>query len=481
MRKGGIDRRRFLRASVVGGAAASVSSAEPPQSAGAPARDVTRRLAAWAVSSRKEDVPAAIRREALRTVLNWTGCAVGGSRHETVDIAIRALKPFSGPAQASVLGRKERLDVLNASLMNGISSHIFDFDDTDLRTIVHPAAPVAPALLALAEYRPCSGADFLHALVVGVEVECRIANAVYPQHYDIGWHITGTVGPFGAAAAAGKVLGLSEQQMVWALGLAATQPVGLREMFGTMTKSFHPGRASQNGLMAAFLAAQNFTSSDQPIEATRGWANVLSTARNYGQITDKLGQQYQIAFNSYKPFPCGVVIHPAVDGALQLRTENHLTGDRIDRIDLRVHPLVLELTGKKAPRTGLDAKFSIFHAVAAAMVYGRLDEPAFSDEAVHDPAVVALRGRVGATVDSAIAEDQVRIAVLLKDGRQLDKFIEHAIGSAGNPMTDAQLETKFKGLVDGVLLGSRADRLIEFCWKLEQAPDAAQLAHLATA
>ncbi|MGA7238681.1 MAG: MmgE/PrpD family protein, partial [Bryobacteraceae bacterium] len=328
MRRGRIDRRGFLRASAIGGAAASISSAEPLQSAGAPARDVTRRLAAWAVSSRKEDVPAAIRREALRTVLNWTGCAVGGSRHETVEIAIRALKPFSGPAQASVLGRKERLDVLNASLMNGISSHIFDFDDTDLRTIVHPAAPVAPALLALAEYRPCSGADFLHALIVGVEVECRIANAVYPQHYDIGWHITGTVGPFGAAAAAGKLLGLSEQQMLWALGLAATQPVGLREMFGTMTKSFHPGRASQNGVMAAFLAQQNFTSSDQPIEAARGWANVLSTARDYRKITDNLGQQYQIAFNSYKPFPCGVVIHPAADGLLQLRAENRLTADR---------------------------------------------------------------------------------------------------------------------------------------------------------
>ena len=254
MKSGEIDRRGFLRASAIAGAAASVSAAEPPQPAVTPPHDVTRLLAAWAVSSRKEDVPAAIRREALRTVLNWTGCAVGGSRHEAVDIAIRTLKPFSGPEQASVLGRKERLDVLNASLMNGISSHVFDFDDTDLRTVVHPAAPAAPALLALAEYRPCSGSDFLHALVVGVEVECRIANAVYPQHYDIGWHITGTVGPFGAAAAAGKVLGLSEQQMVWALGLAATQPVGLREMFGTMTKSFHPGRASQNGLMAALLA-----------------------------------------------------------------------------------------------------------------------------------------------------------------------------------------------------------------------------------
>lgn len=481
MRKAKIDRRGFLRASAIGGAAASVASAEPPQVSGAPARDVTRRLAAWAVSSRKEDVPAAIRREALRTVLNWTGCTVGGSRHETVEIAIRALKPFSGLPQASVLGRKDRLDVLHASLMNGISSHIFDFDDTDLRTIVHPAGPVAPALLALAEYRPFSGADFLHALIVGVEVECRIATAVYPRHYDVGWHITGTVGPFGAAAAAGKVLGLSEQQMVWALGLAATQPVGLREMFGTMTKSFHPGRASQNGLVAALLAGQNFTSSDQPIEAARGWANVLSTARNYQEITEKLGDRYQIAFNSYKPFPCGVVIHPAIDGSLQLRAENRLTADRIDRIELRVHPLVLELTGKKAPRTGLESKFSVYHAVAAAMVYGRVGEPEFSDRAARDPAVQALSERVSTTVDPTIAEDQVRIAIVLKDGRRLEKFIEHAIGSARNPMTDAQLEAKFRGLAEGVLPGEGAGRLIDFCWNLEKAADAGQLARLAAA
>jgi len=406
---------------------------------------------------------------------------VGGSAHETVGIAIRALKPFSGPAQAAVLGRKERLDVLNASLMNGISSHVFDFDDTDLRTIVHPAGPVAPAVLALAEYRPLSGADFLHALIIGVEVECRIANAVYPQHYDIGWHITGTVGPFGAAAAAGKVLGLSEQQMVWALGLAATQPVGLREMFGTMTKSFHPGRASQNGLTAALLAGQNFTSSDQPLEAARGWASVLSTARNYHEITDQLGDRYQIAFNSYKPFPCGVVIHPAIDGCLQVRAENHLTADRIERIELRVNPLVLELTGKKAPQTGLEGKFSVYHAAAAAMVYGRMGEPAFSDQAVRDPAVVALRQRVSATVDPSIGEDQVRLAVVLKDGRRLGKFIEHAIGSARNPMSDAQLEGKFKGLAGPILPADRVNRLIDFCWNLEHARDASQLARLGAA
>ena len=233
-----IDRRRFLGATALAGAAPYATPVLAEETAATP--DVTRQLARYVVASRREDVPGAVRKEAARTLLNWAGCAVGGSRHETVDIAIRALAPFSGAAQATVLGRKERLDVLHTSLMNGISSHIFDFDDTHLRTIVHPAGPVASAILALSEYRLVSGADFLHALILGAEVECRIANAVYPAHYDAGWHITGTVGPFGAAAAAGKLLNLSEQQMTWALGLAAAQPVGLREMFGTMTKSFHP-------------------------------------------------------------------------------------------------------------------------------------------------------------------------------------------------------------------------------------------------
>jgi 2-methylcitrate dehydratase PrpD len=158
-----------------------------------------------------------------------------------------------------------------------------------------------------------------------------------------------------------------------------------------------------------------------------------------------------------------------------------LTADRIDRIDLRVHPLVLELTGKKAPRTGLESKFSVYHAVAAAMVYGRVGEPEFSDRAVRDPAVIALRERVSATVDRAIGADQVRIAIVLKDGRRLDKFIEHAIGSARNPITDAQLEAKFKSLAEGVLPAGRAMRLIDFCWNMEKAADAAQLARLAAA
>jgi 2-methylcitrate dehydratase PrpD len=299
--------------------------------------DVSRKIAKYVVSGTYEELPLAVRKEARRTLVNWVGCAVGGSRHETLDAAISALGPFSGPPQATVLGRRERMDILHAALMNGISSHVFDFDDTHLKTVIHPAGPVVSALLALSEFRPVSGKDFLNAMVLGIEVECRIGNAVYPAHYDRGWHITGTAGVFGSAAASGRVLGLSEQQMVWALGLAATQPVGLREMFGSMTKSFHPGRAAQNGLTAALLASRNFTSSEVGIEGKSGWANVLSTTRNYAEITENHGKSYQVLLNTYKPFACGIVIHPTIDACLQLRREHTLTVDQIARIDLRRH------------------------------------------------------------------------------------------------------------------------------------------------
>jgi 2-methylcitrate dehydratase PrpD len=475
-----INRRGFLRTSALAAPVASaVSSATPPQQQAEIAKDVTRSLARYVVSARTEDLPAGVRKEAVRTLLNWVGCAVGGSRHEAVDIAIHALSPFSGPAQATILGRRERMDVSHAALMNGISSHVFDFDDTHLRTVIHPAGPVASAILALAEYHPVNGADFLNALVLGAEVECRIGNAVYPAHYDVGWHITGTVGPFGAAAAAGKLLHLSEQQVIWALGLAATQPVGLREMFGSMTKSFHPGRAAQNGLMAAWLASKNFTSSSAALEAPRGWAQVLTTSRNYAAITENLGGRFEISENSYKPFPCGVVIHPAIDGCIQLRKQYKLDAGEIERVELKVHPLVLELTGKRTPQSGLEGKFSVYHAAAAALIEGTVGEKQFSDQEVRNPAIVALRGRVTAVVDPAIAEDQVRITIIMKDQRRLEKYVEHCAGSAKNPMTNAQLEAKFAGLAEGVLPPDQVRRLMEMCWNAAALPDAAQLARAA--
>lgn len=440
---------------------------------------VTRTLAQFVVDSRAQDIPEPAKREAIRSIVNWVGCAVGGCRHETVDRALIALRPFAGASQATVLGRDDRTDILNAALLNGISSHVFDFDDTHLRTIIHPTGPVASALLALAEYRPCTGPEFLRAFILGVEVECRIGNAVYPAHYDVGWHITGTAGVFGAAAAAGKLLGLNAQQMTWALGIAGTQSSGFREMFGTMCKSLHPGRAAQNGLAAAFLAQQNFTSSDRVLEAPRGFAHVMSTARDLSEITNDLGSTFEISLNTYKPFACGIVIHPSIDGCIQLRNENHLIDDEIERIDLKVAPLVLELTGKRSPQSGLEGKFSVYHSSAVAILYGMAGEREFSDARVKDPKVIALRDRVSAEVDPSIRDDEARIIIKLKNGKVFEKHIEHAVGSLARPMSDADLDAKFRGLATGILTSQESARLLDLCWNIESLRDMADLAKAA--
>ena len=487
-----LGRRRFMQMAAASAAAAGAftpqavaaaggggAAAPNPPANGAPpdraVQGVTRRLARWIVETRDRDVPANVRKEAVRTLVNYVGVAVGGSGQPAVDLAVAALAPFSGPGQAALFGRRDRLDVMNAAFVNGVSSHIFDYDDTHLKTIIHPGAPVASAIFALSEHLAASGKDFLDALIVGVETELRIGNSVYPDHYDRGWHITGTCGPFGAAAAAGRLLGLDEQRMVWALGLAASQPVGLRESFGSMNKSFNPGRAAANGLFAAILASKGFTSSDGMIEAKRGWANTISTKQDYREITDGLGQRWETALNTYKPFACGIILHPAIDAAIQLRDEAHLTADQIDHVDLRVHPLVLELTGKKTPRQGLEGKFSVYHAVAIALVEGAAGERQFSDRAVRDPVVVALRGKIVPTVQRSIKPEQVEMIITLKDGRELRKHIEHAIGSLEAPMSDAALETKFTTLADGILPKPQVRQLMDLCWNVEKLSSPAEI------
>jgi 2-methylcitrate dehydratase PrpD len=363
--------------------------------------------------------------------------------------------------------------VLHAALLNGISSHVLDFDDTHAQTTIHPAAPVAPTILALAEYQEVSGRDFIEALVVGVEVECRIGKAVVPAHYDSGWHITGTAGVFGSAAAAGKLLGLNEQQMCWALGLAAAQPVGLIEMFGSMAKSFHPGRAAQNGLAAAHLAAKGFTSSEHALEGHFGWLNVLSTERNSAALD---GEGWEILKNSYKPFACGLVVHPAIDGCIQLRNSSRPAADMIERVEVVVHPRVMQITAIKEPKTGLEGKFSVYHAAAVAIVEGAAGERQFSDEAVSAPATAALRRRVFPTPDPAIGKDQARITVVLKNGERLTIFVEHAVGSVENPMSDRMIEDKFHGLADGVLSQRQARSIVDLCWRVDELADSGEIA-----
>lgn len=436
--------------------------------------NATATLAKFLIASRYHDLPPEVVHEASRALLNWLGCAIGASHHETVDNAVAAMLPFFGPPQAQLLGRREKVDAPRAALINGISSHVLDFDDTHARA-VHVSAPVWPALLAFGEWRGATGKDLIHAFALGVETEVRVGLSVFPEHYDKGYHITGTAGVFGAAAAIGKLLKLNEKQMTWALGIAATQSAGLREMFGSMCKSFHPGSAAHNGFAAALLAQQNFTSAEAGIDGKRGFGRVMSSKFDPLVITEGLGKRYELSSNMYKPFACGLVVHAAIDGCLQLRRELGLRGDEIKRIALRVNPLVLELTGNKKPRNGLEGKFSVFHACAVAITRGAALEAEFADEVVRDAAVTALRGKIDATSDASIRKLEAHVHLELNDGRVREKHVPHALGSTERPMSDADLEEKFRGLVADVIPDTQARQLIELCWQFSTLTDAAQL------
>jgi 2-methylcitrate dehydratase PrpD len=244
----------------------------------------------------------------------------------------------------------------------------------------------------------------------------------------------------------------------------------MREQFGTMTKPFHPGGAARAGLTSALLAKNGFTASPKALEAPRGFAQVVSPKYDWSEITGELGKRFEISFNTYKPFACGIVIHPTIDAAVQLRAKG-VKAEDIERVELKVHSLVLELTGKKEPQDGLQGKFSVYHGFAAGLIFGRAGEGEYDDDIVRRMDVTALRRKVLATVDDSVDEAAADVTAVLKDGRKVRVFVEHAIGSLERPMTDADLEAKFHSLADAVIGPAKAAALIESCWKLGEAKD----------
>jgi 2-methylcitrate dehydratase PrpD len=439
---------------------------------------ITQILANYISSHPSNGWDDSVEHEAHRTFLNWLGCAIGAATHESVDAALHAIQELDPTQQASILGRKEKVDMCSAALINGISSHTFDFDDTHLKTIIHPAGPVASAILALSEKTKSSGREMIDALVIGIDVACRIGNCMYPDHYDRGWHITGSTGTVGAAAACARLLKLDKEKTAMAIGIAASQPVGMREQFGTMTKPFHPGGAASAGLRSALLAKHGFTASAKALEAPRGMIQTISTKCDWSEITDELGKRFEISFNAYKPFACGIVIHPSIDACAQLKAKGVKPED-VQKIELRVHSLVLELTGKKTPADGLQAKFSVYHGCAAGLMYGKAGEEEFLDHIVTDPKLIELRDKVNATVDDSIHEASADVTAYLKNGEQVHIFVKHAIGSLENPMTDKHLEEKFHNLSDPIVSKETSDKLIKLCWDLAKQDNMANICQVA--
>jgi len=425
---------------------------------------ITKQLATNIFNTTLESMPQSVVLHAKKSLLNWLGVTIGGINHETINILLETTEELTNSDQATILGRNKKMDILSATLINGTSSHIFDYDDTHLDTIHHPSGPVAPVVFALGEKFGTDCQTLLRAFILGCEVELRISKAIYPSHYQNGFHITSSTGVFGAMTAAGIIMEVNEEKMAMGLGLAGTQAFGLREMFGTMTKSFHPGKAAQNGLLAALLVKNGFTSSDQVLEAKRGFLNVYNSNSQPEKILENWGEDWQLEKNSFKPYACGIVLHPSIDACIKL--SNVITPNEVKEIQLTVHPYVLELTGKKFPATGLEAKFSIYHASAISFLEQDASEEQFSDNKVQNPEVVAFRKKIKPFVNDSMDKEKVSANLIKQDGTEYDIYVEHATGSLEKPMTQENINRKFTNLCKDNLPERRIklliDRMMEF-------------------
>ncbi|KAI0139851.1 2-methylcitrate dehydratase PrpD [Xylariaceae sp. FL1272] len=428
----------------------------------------TLQLATWATNLTYANLTAPVIDQAVKSIYNWAGCAIGGQAQSAPHIAHLTYQPFSGPSTSSILGSNGSIensfaDPQHAAFINGIASHIDDYDDTHLETIIHPAGPIASALFAVAEWKaPVTGHDFLTAFVAGVETECKLGLGVWPYHYDIGWHITSTTGSIGAAVAVGKLLSLSTEQMRAAIGIAAMQVIGMQVDFGSMTKSFHVGRAAQSGMLAALLAGNNYTMALDGLEGEYGWLSVVSKDNNVTEYFEQLGEVWETEKNTFKPYPCGIVLHPAINAAVNLHNETVAKGKDIKdvkSIAVEGNSEVLVLTGKTDPKSGLEGKFSVYHAVGVAFLEGKATPSQFTDSAVANETVVEYRKKVNFTADDEkFSKDQATVTVEFEDGSTLSSHIEHALGSIENPLSVAQLKTKFMDQVALQIGQSRAER-----------------------
>lgn len=437
------------------------------------------RLAGFLAACRWEDLDDAVRHEAKRSLLNYFAVALAGCRQPAADKAIATLASYSGAARARVVGRSERLDEPSAAFLNAMNANVFDFDDTHPGTIIHPTAPVAPALFAHAEAAGLPGRDLLLAFVIGVEAECRIGNAMARSHYRRGWHITSTCGVFGAAAAMGRVLGLDAGRMNWALGNASVQAAGLVETLGTMAKSISVGNAARNGMLSALLARDGFSGPEHPLDGVRGYLRVAEDAPDLDALTRGLGSTWELLSNTYKPYPCGVVLNPVLEACIDLSSDPGLALDEIERIEIVGLPLLRERTDRPGVRSGRESQVSAQHGVPVALSRGRAGLEEFSDEAVADPELRELGKRVAFVDDESYAVDAAKVIVRMARGRVLERHVAHARGGSARPLSDADLETKLAELLrfSGARLDAR--RLCDAVWTLDGATDAGAVMALA--
>jgi 2-methylcitrate dehydratase PrpD len=420
-------------------------------------------------------LPDAVVEAAGLCFTDWVGVAIRGSTEPLAGALDAVIATAGGEGPATVVGRGRRTSALLAALANGAQGHALDFDDTHLGSIVHGSAPVVPAVLAVAEWQRQPGAEALAAFVAGFEVETRIGRVIGPTLADRGWHVTALLGHFGAAAAAGKLLGLTAEQLGRAFGIAGTQAAGLEQSLGTMCKPLHPGKAAMNGLLAALLAREGFTGPRGILDERAGLPGTFVGISDLAPALEGLGKRFEILDNSTKLYAACHLLHATIDAGRAIRERAAPSPDAIAAVECHVHPLAVKVAAIPEPHTGLEAKFSAAYCAALALTGGEAGESEF---AAPDPELVGLAGRIRPVADPALGIPEARMRVRLHDGRVLDEVVRAARGTPGHPVSRQDVEGKFRRLAGVVLPAPQVGRLLETLRHLPTLPDVATLAAL---
>ena len=456
---------------------------------------ITQEIANYVVRTRYSDIPRDVLQLARGCILDGIGVALAGSTDECSRIVQRQIRQMGGGKESSVLGTPFLAPATKAALANGVAGHAMDYDDTQLSTskeavyglLTHPTTPVLAATLAIGEKQKINGADFVLAYILGVEVECRIADAINPRHYQSGFHSTATMGGLGAAMAVGKILRLNEGPLLTTLGISASMASGLRENFGTMTKPLHAGRAAENGITAALLARDGFTAAANILEAGRGFFNAMAGGYEESKIKDRLGSPYFMKQPgiSIKPYPSGSLSHPAQDLILDLVREHDLKAEDIEHIDVGTNSNVPNALIYPMPRTALEGKFSIPFCMAIAVIERKAGIAQFRDRKVRDKKVVELMKRVTLYVDDELERlgyDQVRsrVRVKLKEGRVVEGRYDVARGHPAKPMSWTELTEKFRDCAALVLPKKKIEESIRLIQQIDSSKSLGPLLHVLT-
>jgi len=433
----------------------------PDRRADSAKEGLTREVAHFVLATGAADIPAAVIEMGKKSILDGLGLALSGSAAQSglyVETYLRSLGLYPGPA--TVIGTDLKVPARFAAFANAVAIHADDFDDTQLAVgkdrvyglLTHPTAPCLPAALANAELLGRSGGEAMLAYHVGVEVECKIAEAIHPRHYQEGFHATATCGPFAAAAASAKLKGLDLDQTLRALSIAASQAAGLRENFGTMTKPFHAGRAAEAGVVAAEFSQLGWTATDKILEAPRGFFRAAGGGYDAEAISGKLGRPWVFISPgiSIKPHPSGSLTHPGMTEMLRLIRAHHITADMVASVDVGTNHNMPNALIHHRPQNELQAKFSMEFCMAILLLEGKAGLPQFTDATVRRPDVKAMIEKINFRVHSeaeAAGYDKMTtiIDIHLKDGRTVSGRADFGKGSPANPMSYDEVAEKFRG------------------------------------